>query len=323
VSRSLTIACIQAQSRNNQPEANLAGAEPLVEQAAARGAQLLLCPELLAAGYTYHASIWQAGEPRDGLTESWLRRVARAHGVFVGASYLEAEGADFFNTFALAAPEGEVVGRVRKASLPAFEGWYFCRDLGPKSIDCELGRVAVGICNDNATGRFWNTLCEERPELLLMPHSAPVVEGRLLGSIASQAVRDSIASVGPHFARGFGIPVALVNKAASSVAPSPVPLLPGVRLRFVFPGGSMICDAEGAVLERLDERPGVAVASVELDPQRRRRPASTRSYWSKPPGSFPRLAAALWWTLEGIGRGAYALSRARRREALRRRTGSG
>lgn len=311
------VGCIQAESKNGAAERNLTGAEPLVAQAVAAGAKLLLCPEFLAAGYVYHPSIWSAGESRDGPTEAWLRELARRHDVFVGASYLEAEGAHFFNTFALAAPGGSVAGRVRKASLPGCEGWYFKSDPGSKVITCDLGRVAVGICNDNATARFWNCLREEAPDLLLMPHSAPTVAGGFFAGAISQAIRDNIARIAPHYAQGFGVPVALVNKAETGPAPSPLPVLPGVELEFHFPGGSMICDADGNVLAHLDEQPGVAIADVTLDPGRKRSPAPKNSYWARAPGSWPWLSAALFRLLERAGRTAYTLSASRKGAATR------
>ena len=295
--RTLTIACVQAQSRDGQPEANLAGAEPLVARAAAAGAELLLCPEFLAAGYCYHARIWRAAEQRDGRTEAWLRGLAHQHGVFIGASYLEAQGEHFYNTFALAAPDGRVVGRVRKASLPAFEGWYFRGDPGPGVIACELGRVAVGICNDNATARFWNVLRHQAPDLLLMPHSSPVVSGPL-GAVANPALCDNMEGIAPHYARGFGVPVALVNKAEAPPARSPLPLFPGVSVDLCFRGGSMICaGGTGEPLCRLGSKPDIAQATVTLDPALRRTPEAARGHWARPPGRFPGSSAcsgAVW-----------------------------
>src|SRR5436190_23048059 len=147
--RTLTLAAIQPQSRNFDIDGNLRRAEALVETAAQRGAQLVLCPELLAAGYIYDQHIWNSAEPRGGPTETWLARMARRHRLYIGASYLEADGDDFYNTFTLMNPDGSVAGRVRKQSLPGFEGWFFRSCSRPKVIETELGRVGVGICHDN------------------------------------------------------------------------------------------------------------------------------------------------------------------------------
>jgi predicted amidohydrolase len=84
--RTLRLAAVQVESRDGEAEANLARAGLLVAEAAARGARLVLCPELLAAGYLYDESIWEAGEPRDGATETWLRRLAAVHRIYLGAS---------------------------------------------------------------------------------------------------------------------------------------------------------------------------------------------------------------------------------------------
>ncbi len=60
-----------------------------------------------------------------------LRMLARRAEI----QYIEVDGDDFCNTVALAAPDGSVVGWVRKESLPGFEGWYFRSDPGSRVIE--------------------------------------------------------------------------------------------------------------------------------------------------------------------------------------------
>src|SRR5436190_18836606 len=102
--RTLRVAGIQVESRNLDVQGNLRRTEVQVAVAAARGAEFVLCPEFLAAGYLYHPSIWDVAEPRGGPTELWLARMARLHRLYIGASYLEATGSDFFTTFTLTKP---------------------------------------------------------------------------------------------------------------------------------------------------------------------------------------------------------------------------
>jgi N-carbamoylputrescine amidase len=171
--RTLRLAGVQVESRNLDVQGNLRRAEALVAVAAQRGAELVLCPEFLAPGYVYDPSIWDVAEPRGGPTELWLARIARQHGLYIGASYLEASGDDFYNTFTLMRPDGTVAGRVRKESLPGFEGWFFRSCSESKVIETEIGRIGVGICHDNNTARFM--LGEPGPvDLLLMPHSGRI-----------------------------------------------------------------------------------------------------------------------------------------------------
>jgi N-carbamoylputrescine amidase len=303
--RTLCVAGVQVESRDGEVEANLARAEPLVAEAAARGAQLVLCPELLAAGYVYHESIWESGEPRDGATESWLRRLAAVHRVFLGASYLEAEGEDFYNTFTLATPDGAVAGRVRKEALPGFEGWYCRSGDGSKIIDTELGRIAVGICHDSHTARFLRRIAGEAPDLLLMPHSAPC------GLVPASHMRESLCEIAPFYARALGIPAILVNKARAS-SHSPIPGIPWLRVRFTFPGLSTIVDSDARVVAHLSDRPNLAIADVTLDAARKHDLTRFPSgYWSRRPSRFPRLSGALFEIFERLGKRAYVRSRAR------------
>ena len=308
--RALRIAGVQVESRNGEVEANLARAGAWVAQAAERGAHLVLCPEFLAAGYIYDASIWESAEPQHGLTERWLRARAAAHGVYVGATYLEVDGDDFYNTFALAAPDGSVAGRVRKEALPGFEGWYFRSDPGSKVINTDLGRIAVGICHDNHTARFMRRLCHEDIDLLLMPHSAP------LSLLLPRAIMcDALQSIAPYYARVFGIPTVMVNKWSATGSPSPIPIAPFVTLRFRFPGLSTICDSDGAVLDHRADGEGIVLADVRPDPKLRRSPAQPTGYWSRPPKHFARTGSALFRLFERLGTAAYARSEARKAAA--------
>jgi len=302
--RSLRVAAVQVESRDGAVEENLARAERWVVEAARRGAELVLWPEFLAAGYVYDEAIWKSGEPRGGPTEAWLSRLAREHRVHVGASYLEAEGDDFFNTFALAAPDGGIAGRVRKESLPGFEGWFFKSSDEPKVIETALGRLSVGICQDNHTARFFRRVVRDEPDLVLMPHSAPCVP------FGGPLMREALREIAPFYAQAFGVPVVLVNKAHTR-SRTPIPGIPWVRLRFDFPGQSSICDAGGHALERLEGGEGVAVADVTLDPARKRRPEAPSGYWSRPPSSLPRLWGAFYEMQEERGKRAYARSEAR------------
>jgi N-carbamoylputrescine amidase len=306
--RRIRVAAVQVASANGRVEANLARAEALVGDAASRGAELVLCPEFLAAGYTYDVSIWKSGERRDGPTETWLQRLARHHKIFIGASYLEADREDFFNTFTLAGPDGRVVGRVRKESLPAFEGWFFKSCSGPKTIDTELGRIAVGICNDGHTARFMSRVSSERPDLFLLPHSAPCVR------LGRRTMHDCLSEIGAFYASSFGVPAIMVNKVATR-SESPVPGVRGFRMTFDFPGLSSIVDGDGRVLERASENEGAIVQEVSLDPAKKRTPAPPKGHWSRAPEPMPRSLGALFVVLERLGARAYGRSRSRRRAA--------
>jgi N-carbamoylputrescine amidase len=310
--RTLRVAGVQVESRNLDVQGNLRRAEALVAVAAERGAELVLCPELLAPGYVYDSTFWETAEPRGGPTELWLARMAEQHRLYIGASYLEASGDDFFNTFTLMRPGGTVAGRVQKESLPGGEGWFFRSSSGPKVIETEFGRVGIGICWDNNTTRFMRRLSQEQVDLLLMPHSAPTIKMGPLQLVGDNG-REMLRGVAGFYATAFGVPTVMVNKAAGEDSWSSVPCMPLVRLRFHYIGQSRICNANGDVCDQLDEQEGVVFAEVDLDVERKRQLSRfPTGYWSRPPSLFPRTSAAMFQALEWIGKAAYRLSRSRR-----------
>jgi predicted amidohydrolase len=111
--RRIRVAAVQTPAAPNVA-AGLERATPLVARAAADGAQLVLLPELMATHYVFTADMWDSAEPDQGPTVRWLRDTAQRLGIWLGTSYLQASGDDFFNTFVLAGPSGEEAGRVRK-----------------------------------------------------------------------------------------------------------------------------------------------------------------------------------------------------------------
>jgi N-carbamoylputrescine amidase len=314
--RSIRAAAIQVRSENGLVHENLANAEPYVDAAAAQGADLIVCPEFLGAGYIYEESIWQAGEPAGGPTEQWLSRLARKHGVHVGAGYLEAEGDEFYNTYALMQPDGGVAGRVRKGSLPGGEGWFFRPDRAPKIIETEFGRIGVGICNDNQTCWFRDAMQTESPDLILMPHSAPTPRVPVIHRWFARTYDQILADTPAKYARALGVPVVMTNKVLTR-STTALPFLPLLRMSWEFMGMSTICAAGGDVLGRADRCETALVREIELNRAKSEVPADRHFYWSfKPPrfaDSFGRMC--LW--LEERGKESYASNPRRREAALR------
>ena len=316
MNKKLRIAAIQVVSENGEIERNLSNATRFVEEAAGLGAELILCPEFLAAGYMYEPVIWSAAERADGPTEQWLRALADRHDVFVGSTYLEVDGDDFWNTFTLAGPGGRVVGRVRKQSLPGFEGWYFRPCSRPKVMETQIGRLGVGICQDNQTATFLNHMFDMRPDLILMPHSAPSPDIPFGGRRVERVFDHQVSRVAVRYARALGVPTVLSNKTASSHSSTTIPIAPFMRLRWRFRGHSMVCDGEGRILSTLVDQEGVVIGDVALGkagteaPRRR-----VRGYWAFSPSAFRHASALMFVTMDFFGRLAYSVSRRRREEA--------
>lgn len=268
--RTCRVAAVQVSSANGAIEANLSGALPLVEQAADRGAELVALPEFLPTGYLFSPAIWDAAEPAEGTTVRWLRHHARRLGIYLGTSFLEAAGDDFFNTFVLASPDGTVAGRVRKQTPAAFEAFFTAGEPGPHVIETALGRIGVGICYENVLAYTPRRMHVQAADLLLMPHSAPTISiGSFVIAPVAARYQSLLERLPVVHATCLGVPAIMVNKCGPWH--SPLPGVPLLRQRTSFPGLSSIADAGGELKAKLGAEPGVLVADVTLDPAKKAR----------------------------------------------------
>lgn len=307
----LRVGAVQMESANGDIEGNLQRATRFLEEAAERGAQLVVLPEFMPTGYIFTREIWDAAEPREGPTVRWLRATSRRLGIWMGTSYLEAEGEDFFNSFVVTGPDGEEAGRVRKQT-PAFAEAFFTRgEVGPHVIQTGLGRLGVGICYENQLSYLPRLICSGWVDLLLMPHSAPSpMPNPLFPRRAVEEYNRRLKELAPYYARMLGVPVVMVNKCGPWT--SPIPGLPFLTQRSSFPGYTCIAESDGSVLAQLGDEEGVVVEEVRLDPARRKTEIPpARGRWAFPvPWAMNQFRL-----IETTGKVYYALSRERRRRA--------
>ena len=285
------------QSAGEPSPAHLDSVGELVCAAARQGAELILLPELFSSPFFFTAEIWRWATPQGGGVEQFLCATAKSLGVYLGGSYLEVRGQDFFNTFALASPQGLVIGRVGKGHPCSLERCAFAPSTGPRVIPTELGRIGVGICYDNTLRAEVDQLLADDPDLWLMPMSAPLLPFSLAGrrGVARYLteLRDSPAAL----ARQLGIPVALSNKFGPWFAPMPG-WLPAVRSD--FPGCSRIVERDGTEQAVMPDNVGACVASVTLDPARKhlQLPADldrNRPWMSPPLPDYRLFPFYEWW----------------------------
>ena len=306
----LCVAAVQMRSEAGAVQANLARALPLVEEAASAGARLILLPELMPGGYVFSPAIWDGAEPAQGLTVRWLKEHGRRLSVYLGTSFLEAEGEDFFNTFVLATPDGQEAGRVRKQTPALFETCFTTGSEGPHTLETALGRIGVGICYENQQLWFARLMGSRSIDLLLMPHSAPMPRATLFSRRKIRVLSENLSTLAPHYAQLLGVPAVFCNKCGPFE--SPLPGWPFTPRPSSFPGLSTIADSDGAVRAQLGAEEGVILAEVSLDPRRKKTPSLRRGHWLR---KMPWGTSLFCGLVEAAGRSRYRRSTARRERA--------
>lgn len=311
--RKLCVAAVQMTCEFGNTEKNLACAAGFVEHAAASGATLVLLPELMPGGYTLTEAIWDTAEPFDGATTWWLRALGKRLGVYIGTSFLEVEGEDFYNTFVLANPEGQIAGRVRKNPPASFEAYFFRAGDDHHWIDTPIGRIGVGICYENALYERYCELQDAGIDLYLRPFSGTSFQAKFPVrqkdvDFLNVALRDGTAET----AKIMGIPVVMSNKVGRLVTKLPAGFPPQ---DVEFPGFSAVADSDGQLLSQLPSgQEGVSIGEVILDPTRKAKQRTPRLHgcWT---------AAMPWWAFiwpltQWMGERSYRTSGVRRMRAL-------
>jgi N-carbamoylputrescine amidase len=307
----LRVAAVQMVSVNRDPEGNRNRATEFVQAAVKQGAKLVVFPELMPNGYVYAPELWDTAEPRGGPTYRWMQETSSRFGIWLGAGILEAERDDFYNTYVITNPDGEVAGSVRKQTPAVGEGFFVKGDKGPHVVRTNLGKIGVGICFENQLSDTLLLLHSHDVDLLLMPHSAPVFKLDLLFSDrAADRFIKNLRGLAESYAKTLGIPVILANK--SGPWHSPLPLMPLSYQRSSFPGLSTIADSDHTIKAQLEADQGVIVSDITMDPRRKvqQRPSCSGKWTTEVPLVFKLLRL-----YESIGAASYRFSGRRKRRA--------
>jgi predicted amidohydrolase len=173
--RDVRVAAVQMESLAGDKQANFRRLERFTEEAAARGAHILVGPECCLTGYWFlrHLTLPQLqalAEPvPDGPSCERLRDLAVKHRVTVGAGLVEAAAAGVFhNTYVVAMPDGRLV---RHRKLHAFEHPAILPGDEHTVFDTPHGcRAAVLVCYDNNIVENVRIAALRGAEVLLAPH---------------------------------------------------------------------------------------------------------------------------------------------------------
>lgn len=265
--KKVTVAAVQMYC-NRSREENLEAAERAVRDAAARGAQVILLPELFETWYfcqeRNYSSYGLAMTLEENPAVQRLRRVAEELRVVLPVSFFERDGNVTYNSIAVIDADGSVLGVYRKTHIPDDhfyqEKFYFTPgNTGFRVWDTAYGRIGVGICWDQWFPEAARCMALMGAQLLFYPTaigSEPIIEC------------DSM----PHWRRCMQghaaanvIPVIAANRVGRETV-QPTKDNNSQSSELVFYGSSFITDETGEVLEdagRTEE--GILLHTFDLD----------------------------------------------------------
>ena len=240
-------------------ETNVGTAIRMVREAAGRGARIICLPELFSTMYfcverrpEYFA--WAESIP--GPTVERMAAVARETGtVLIAPIFERAEDGRFFNAAAVIGPDGQVIGKYRKSSIPLMdvarsaeprgqEKFYFePGDLGFPTFATPFARIGILICYDRHFPEAARVLGLGGAEVVFVP-TATTGMTRYLWDLELRA--HAVTNI--YYVCG-------VNKVGVDVGGS-------TRNHF---GSSLVIDPRGQIMAQAgDTRDDMAIADVDL-----------------------------------------------------------
>lgn len=171
-----TLSLAQMDVAHGDPEANVVAAAALIEEAARRGSDLVLLPELWDSGFALNRAAALASRPGEGLFAR-VADLARRHRLYIAGSMLEAgDVGRCYNCAAVFSPAGELLARYRKAHLIGLMGedrWLTPGDA-LVTLDLPWGRAGLAICYDLRFPELFRRLTLDGARLILLPASWPL-----------------------------------------------------------------------------------------------------------------------------------------------------
>jgi len=144
---------------------------PLIAEAARQRADLIVLGETLTyASRQPKVEMVDAAEPIPGPSSEYFGTLAKQHNLFIVAGLVERDGHLIYNTSVLMGPDGCLVGKYRKVTLPRGE---VAAGVAPGHeypvFDTRLGKVAMMICYDGFFPDVARQLSAHGAEIIAWP----------------------------------------------------------------------------------------------------------------------------------------------------------
>jgi N-carbamoylputrescine amidase len=260
----LTVAALQL-ALTDEVDENIARVSELVREAAAKGAQVILPPELFEGHYFCQVEdegLFARARP----TEQHpcviaMRKLAEELRIYIPTSFFEADGPHHYNSLAMIGPDGKIMGVYRKSHIPdgpGYEEKFYFRpgNTGFKVWQTGSTTIGVGVCWDQWYPETARAMMLMGAEILFFP------------TAIGNEPHDPDLDTSRMWQR------AMVGHSVSNVVPVVAANRIGTEGAMTFYGHSFIADERGDYLAAFGrEETGVLVATLDLDRVKRHRAA--------------------------------------------------
>ena len=264
MSEKLTVAALQL-AFGDDIDTNIRNVSDLVREATAKGAQVVLPPELFEGPYFCRvedeglfATAKPVGEHPAVLA---MQKLADELDIWIPTSFFEAEGPHHYNSLAMIGPDGKVAGVYRKSHIPdgpGYEEKFYFRpgNTGFKTWKAAKTQIGVAVC--------WDQWYPETARAMMLMGAEVLFYPTAIGT----EPHDPDLDTSRLWRR------AMIGHAVSNVVPVVAANRIGNEHGQIFYGHSFICDERGDILAEFGrEETGVLVATLDITQAKRHRAA--------------------------------------------------
>ena len=276
----LTVAALQL-ALTDVVEDNIAAVSELIREAAGKGAQVVLPPELFEGHYFCRVEdegLFARARPVAAHPAVLaMQSLAAELGVHIPTSFFEADGPHHYNSLAMIGPDGAIAGLYRKSHIPdgpGYEEKFYFRpgNTGFKVWPAAGTTLGVGVCWDQWYPETARSMMLMGAEVLFYP------------TAIGNEPHDPDLDTSRLWRR------AMIGHAVSNVVPVVASNRIGTEDGQTFYGHSFICDERGDMLAEFGAgETGVLVATLDLALAKRHR-AAFGFFRDRRPDLYGRLA---------------------------------
>ena len=242
-------------------EENITKAKKIINDAANKGANIILLQELFQTPYfciEYDEKVFHLAQPfANHPTIKDMAEIAKKLNVVLPISYFEKENNAYYNSIAIIDSDGTILGNYRKSHIPDgagyLEKYYFNPgDTGFKIWETKFGKIGVAICWDQWFPEAARIMALKGAEILFYP-SAIGDEPRMSQFDSS----DTWQRVMQGHAAANLLPVVASNRIGEE-------LVKGQSNGFY--GRSFICDRTGEIIaEASRDKEEIITAEIDIE----------------------------------------------------------
>tara|TARA_B100000029_G_scaffold104926_1_gene95540 strand:+ start:1988 stop:2857 length:870 start_codon:yes stop_codon:yes gene_type:complete len=239
---------------------NISKAINLIEQAANKGANIILLQELFQTPYfciQYDEEIFKLAHSfNNNKTLEKFSELAKKLQVVLPISFFEKENNAYFNSIAVINSDGEILGKYRKSHIPDgpgyLEKYYFNPgNTGFKVWDTNFGKIGIGICWDQWFPEAARIMALKGAEILFYPTA---IGDELMSEYDSSGAWQRVMQ--GHAAANI-MPVVASNRIGSESVKGQTN---------GFYGKSFICDRSGKIIsEASKDKEEIILADIDTE----------------------------------------------------------